>query len=114
MVSVVPLVRRPNRLALPIAMDTVFHLGQMALDASVDPDAVRLAFDLPALCREAGRDFLRLASADAQASQTAHLPRERLKLQPAEPRTVAHASPVLALEPDAVQEFPMVVAPELP
>jgi hypothetical protein len=67
MVSVVPLVRRPNRLALPIAMDTVFHLGQMALDASVDLDAVRLAFDLPVLCREAVRDFLRLASADVQA-----------------------------------------------
>jgi len=47
-------VRRP---ILPAAKDTIARLAPPASDASVAPDAVRLAADFPALCQEAVLDF---------------------------------------------------------
>jgi hypothetical protein len=64
MVLVALLVRRPILQVHPIAKDTLV-LDPQASDASVDPDAVRLAAGRPAQCPVAVRDFLPSASADA-------------------------------------------------
>ncbi len=59
-------VRRQKTLRIhPAAKDTIARLAPLASDASADPDAVRLAADLPRLCPEAVRDSRRSASADA-------------------------------------------------
>jgi hypothetical protein len=59
-------VRRQKTLLIhPAAKGTIAHLAPLASDASADPDAVRLAADLPPLCPEAVRDSRRSASADA-------------------------------------------------
>ena len=55
-------VRRP---ILPAAKDTIARLAPPASDASVAPDAGRLAADLPPRCPEVVRDFRLSASADA-------------------------------------------------
>ena len=59
-------VRRPARLIHPAVKDTIAHLVPKALDASVDPDAVRFVADLPARCPEAALGSLRLASVVAR------------------------------------------------
>jgi hypothetical protein len=58
MVSVVPPVRHPNRLVLPIATDMAAHPAPPALGALAVPGAVRLVVALLGLCQEAVRDFL--------------------------------------------------------
>src|SRR4029077_8342925 len=85
-----PQVRRQNRLVLPIAMDRAVRLVPQAWDASVDPGAARLAFDLQAL-KEAVRDFRPLASVDAMELQAAHQPRAHPKLPLVVPPMVAGA-----------------------
>src|SRR4029077_3548232 len=58
-------VRRPARPIHPAAKDTIARLAPPASDASVDPDAVRLAADLPPQCPEAVHGSRPSASADA-------------------------------------------------
>jgi hypothetical protein len=52
-----PQVRPPNRLIRRIATDTAARPDPLASAAWVDPDAVRLAADLPDPCLEAVPDF---------------------------------------------------------
>ena len=64
MVLVALLARHPILPVHPTVKDT-FVLALQASDASVDPDAVRLAADRPAQCPAAVRDYLPSASVDA-------------------------------------------------
>jgi len=91
----------------PAVKDTIVRLAPPASDASVAPDAVRLAADLPPLCLEVVRDSRPSASADAPEPQNVRT-RQALPLLDA-PLMVA--CPCLAQ--DAAQESPLLaVAPE--
>jgi len=122
-------VRRPIPLVLPIAMDTAV-LAPQASDAWVDPDAVRLVFDLP-VPMEAVRDSRQLASAAALELLVAHPLRAHPKLPLGAPPRVAAAfrfqflahfpaqfltpSPTHFLKRHVAQDFPpQVVVPEPP
>jgi hypothetical protein len=61
-------VRHPIRRIHLAVKDTIARLVPRALDASVDPDAVRLDAALPPRCPEAVRDFRPSASADVPES----------------------------------------------
>jgi hypothetical protein len=74
------------RLVHPTVKDTGDHLAPPASDASVDPDAVRLAADCLAQCPEAVRDSRRSASADAP--EAARQVRQVLPQQGAPPKVV--------------------------
>ena len=63
------LVGLPVRPIHPAVKDMIAHLAPPASDASVDPDAVRLAADLPPQCPEAAHDFRPSASVDAPEPQ---------------------------------------------
>ena len=101
-------VRRQKTLRIhPAAKDTIARLAPLASDASADPDAARLAADLPRLCPEAVRDSRRSASADAPE------PRD-VRLRQAPP--LLAAPPMVACrcrDQDVTQESPPpAVAPE--
>ncbi len=100
MVSAGLQVRRPSRLVRPAATDRAVHLALSASDASADPDAVRLAADLPAQCPEVVRDSRPSALADAPEPQAVRS-RQALPLLDALPMV---ACPHLAR--DVAQEFP--------
>jgi hypothetical protein len=106
MVSVGLQVRHPTRLIHPAAKDMIARLAPPASDASVDPDAVRLAADLPAQCPEAVRGSRPSASADAPEPQVVRT-RQALPLLDALPMVVC---PCLAQ--DVAQQFPPSVVPE--
>jgi len=100
-------VRHLARLIHPTVKDMIARLAPPASDASVDPDAVRLAADLPPLCPGAVRDFRRSASADAPEPQAVRT-RRALPLLDALPMV-----PCPRLAQDVAQEFlPLAVAPE--
>jgi hypothetical protein len=70
-------VRRQARLIHPAVKDRIARLAPRASDASVDPDAVRLAADLPAQYPEAVHGSRPSASVDApepQAGRTRQAP----------------------------------------
>jgi len=98
-------VRHPTRLVRQTAKGTDVRLDPLAWDALADPDAVRLAADLPPLCREAVRGSRQSASADATEPKTVQRRRE-LRLLDALPTVVCRR-----LAQNA--EFPQpVAAPE--
>jgi len=99
-------VRRPARPIHPAAKDTIARLAPPASDASVDPDAVRLAADLPPQCPEAVHGSRPSASADAPEPQAA---RTRQALPLLDALTMV-ACPCLAQ--DVAQQFPPAVVPE--
>jgi hypothetical protein len=96
-------VRRPAR---PTVKDTIARLAPPASDASVDPDAVRLAADLPPQSPEAVRGSRPSASVDAPEPQAART-RQALPLLDA---LTMLACPCLAQ--DEAQQFPPAVVPE--
>jgi hypothetical protein len=69
MVLVAPQVRRQARLIHPAVKDMIAPLALPASDASVDPDAARLAADLPAQYPEAVRGSRPSASVDVPEPQ---------------------------------------------
>ncbi len=76
-------VRHPIRQIHPAVKDTFAHLAPPASDASVAPDAGRLAADLPPLCPVAVRGSRQSASADATERKTVQRRREpRLRYAP--------------------------------
>ena len=101
MVLAAPQVRRPPRRVRLTAKDRVVRPAPPASDASVDPDAVRLAVDLPAQFPEEAHDFRRSASADAQGPQAVRLCQARPLL--GAPRMAAACR---CLAQDVVREFP--------
>jgi len=116
MALAVPQVRRLNRLVLPIVMDRTVRPARRAWDASADPDAVRLVFDLQ-VPKEAVRDSRPLASVDALEMLAVHPPQAHPKLPLVAPPKVAGAFRSQSLAhfqlQNVAQEFrPQVAAPE--
>jgi len=111
-------VRRP---ILPAVKDTIARLAPPASDASVAPDAVRLAADLPPLCPGAVRGSRQSASADATAPKTVQRRRE-VRLPDALPMVVCRRlaqnaefqQPVAVPEPRPGPKLEPQVAPPEP
>ena len=113
MVLVALLVRRPILPVHPTVKDT-FVLALQASDASVDPDAVRLAAGRPAQCPAAVRDYLPSASVDAPVPKVASSFQELPPLDA--PSKVVFPCLVQPLDPDVawVAWVPLTAgAPEL-
>ena len=94
-------VRRP---ILPAVKDTIARPAPPASDASVAPDAVRLAADLPPLCPVGVRGSRQSASADATGPKAVQ--RRELRLLDALPKVVCRrlAQNAELLQPVAVPE----------
>lgn len=106
MVSAAQRVRRRSRWVRLIAKDRIVHLDPQASDASVDPDAVRLAADRPLLCLEGVRDSRRSASADVPEPQAVR-PSQVLPLLDVRPTAVCPAQTADAFRPPVVVPEPL-------
>ena len=96
-----PQVHPPARLIHQAVKDMIARLAPPASGAWVDPDAVRLAADLPPRCPEAARDFRPSALVDAPEPQAVGTC--QALLPPAAPPRVA----CRYLARDAAQQFPL-------